>query len=140
MKYATTPQAFANAVYLARPQERIIYHVGYLAKDRARGTRRFDIAEHATAVWTEMMRGRVHLVQHRIGPGCWQYQAIKASPPYRKGVSDEITAGRTVHQHHPMPVYRRGNNGGAGAFTSFAASAPSVPTPETHDKPYSNNL
>jgi hypothetical protein len=146
MKHATTPEAFQNAVYLARPQERIIYHVGYLAKDRARGSKRFDISEHATAVWVEMLRGRVHLVQYRIGPGCWQYQAIKASPPYKKGVSNEVPVGHVVRQCHAMPVYRRGNDGGAGTFTPSTAPAAAVTSPDTSpetqtdDEPYSNNL
>jgi hypothetical protein len=79
--------AFADWLADAAPGARVIYHEGYLARDRSRETTKLTEEERnelcllAGIAWRSHERGLAHLVQQRIGYEKWAYLAIARPKP-----------------------------------------------------------
>ena len=77
----------------AAPGARIVYHRGYLAVDRVRGSSRLsesarrELVAVANLALVQAEHGGVHLVQQRTGPGTFRYIAVKAHPDRASGKS-----------------------------------------------------
>ena len=83
----------------AQPGDRIVYYRGHLSRDRqAHGEGypeplRRKIGEIGNCAWMLGDEHWVHLIQKRIGYGCWEYIAVrKAETPKLKPVYRIITA------------------------------------------------
>jgi hypothetical protein len=67
----------------AAPGDRVIYHRGYLAVDRVRGSSdlseqdRRELVAVAKAALTLAERGEIHLIQRRIKSGSFSYLAVR---------------------------------------------------------------
>ena len=81
-----TRQQFEAWLRQAAPGDRVVYHRGYLAVDRVRGSTglsepdRRELLAVAKAAMMLAERGEIHLVQRRIEPGSFSYLAVKARP------------------------------------------------------------
>ena len=77
---------FLSAVAAAKNRDRIVYHVGYLPRDRSRGIDHVRLAQLAVAAMDAAERGEVHLFQRKLAPatdlvcGTYEYIAQKRDP------------------------------------------------------------
>jgi hypothetical protein len=82
---AITKQQFESWLRQAAPGARIVYHRGYLALDRARGSSKLsemsrrELAAVATLAMELAVRGQLHLLQRRHEDGDYSYLAVVAS-------------------------------------------------------------
>ena len=95
MSEEITPERFESWVKIARPGDRLTYHVGLLATDRERSEM---LAKHNTYahVYYEPIhsvglyamyyyeQGVLELVQRKMKPGVYEYIAIKRKTKRRK--------------------------------------------------------
>jgi hypothetical protein len=81
-----TRQQFEAWLRQAAPGDRLVYHRGYLAVDRARGSTRLsepdrrELGAVAKAALILAERGEIHLIQRRVEPGDFSYLAVKSRP------------------------------------------------------------
>lgn len=79
---AITGQQFEVWLKQAAPGDRLVYHRGYLAVDRARGSGRLSEAARRELVAVANLalaladRGEIHLVQRRYRDGDYSYLAV----------------------------------------------------------------
>lgn len=67
-------------VRTAEPGERLVYHIGSLAEDKAKSRRLSKVAKflrHHADVLDPARPPRIHLLQERIGEGLYRYIAVK---------------------------------------------------------------
>lgn len=86
-RIAHDEQMFRHLVHHAAKGERITYHVGDLANDRDNSERIRRLADCAMRLSNALLptpdgslqlaQGLVLLTQRRIGPGMWEYIAVK---------------------------------------------------------------
>jgi hypothetical protein len=80
-----TREQFEASLRQAAPGARIVYHRGYLALDRARGSSKLsemsrrELAAVATLAMELAVRGQLHLLQRRHEDGDYSYLAVVAS-------------------------------------------------------------
>jgi hypothetical protein len=90
---AVTRQEFEVWLKQARPGDRLVYHRGYLAVDRARGSGPLSESARRELVLVGNLalalaeQGKAHLVQQRTGPDAFSYIAVKAHPDRAVGRS-----------------------------------------------------
>lgn len=68
---------FTQWLKLSTPGDRFHYYKGHLAYD-TRGGREAWAIWAANEAWQAYEDLKVHLVQRKLGPGCYQYIAIRA--------------------------------------------------------------
>lgn len=87
MLISATPLSGASAERLLLklvPGQALVYHVGYLPRDRERGPFFQQIHGLGTAMYNAHERGEVTLVQHKLKPFQYEYIAIKRDRTARK--------------------------------------------------------
>jgi hypothetical protein len=81
-----TREQFEAWLRYAAAGARLVYHRGYLAVDRARGSgplsesARRELVVVANLALALAEQGKIHLVQQRTGPDTFSYIAVKAHP------------------------------------------------------------
>lgn len=93
---------FVELVDAAKPGEIIVYHVGFLMRDRMLGSTFLEVNATACAAWEAMEAGRVLLSQRRIDVGVYEYRVQKCTPPF---VEVEWFGPYATHKKHTKPHF-----------------------------------
>jgi hypothetical protein len=87
---ASTPREFARFLQYGRVGDTALYHVGFLALDKAISTARRPCGELSAlqrAVWSA--RQSLHLTQKRLGAYSYEYRAtVRGDEPVRERAFD----------------------------------------------------
>ena len=102
-----TRMQFLSDLATAKPGDWIIYHTGYLFRDREFGPDFQNVHAVATAAYDAYDEARVTLVQRRIGPGVYAYCAIKLDYDAHKRADQKAGSHYNTKKHRdPSKKYR----------------------------------